>query len=206
MSWAPAAPHAPATLERLTRDARAMAARARGVLGIEAGDLVAAGWLAYVAAADRGVRHPGCCARARGAMLDAVRQWIGTPWDHDTGERLAVLVPLSDALPAPGPAARATRTRLPRGVRRALAQLTPLERDTLHRMCVLGWDHPTMADTLGITRAASVSRRAWALAKVRALVTSPPRGAPRDTPRRRHSSPNPGGRRGSSRPVGRISH
>lgn len=205
-------PYAPDTLARLTRDARAVSASVRGMLGLAPDDLVGAGWLAYVAAAARGLSHASCCTRARFAMVDAVRVWGGAPFCHRTGARLAALVsladylvdfpsgerpahprfdavalhgrlvPVVDVLVAPTSPPKATRTRLPRAVRRALDGLTPAHRTALHDWCVRGWDAATSADAAGVSPAVMATRRCQAVYRLRAAV-----GAPCDTPRRRNT-------------------
>jgi len=178
---APADPHAPRTLAQLTAMSRVLAATVRGAMGLTADDLLSCGWLGYVSAADRGLGHAGCMARARGAMLDAMRTWDGTPFDHQTGARTTQHVPLFEL--APVTLAPAPRSRLPRPIRRALAVLTPRERTALHCWTVRGWSHEIIADHLGVTTGTSGRVRHDALAKLRAVA-----GASCDRPRRRASS------------------
>lgn len=172
-------PHAPSVLDRLTRDARAVAASVTGVMGLTPDDLVSAGWLAFAAAAARGVGVAGCHVRARHAMTDEVRAWIGTPWDHRTGEKRVALVPLTPDLSAPSSPPDTPRTRLPRRVMRAVRQLPRREQLALHAWTVRGWDHATIAAYLKISEGNSGYLRSRALQRLRGAV-----GAPCDRPRR----------------------
>lgn len=188
MIEAPRAPRSPLAADdpRLLVALRAEAAAVlfrdlRPGLGLEPGDLVSAGWLAYVTS--DATLHAGCLARARGAMLDEVRRWYGAPWDHRTGARLPgwQLVQGDAALAAADErAARAreqaagdrhrTRTRLPRRVRRALAQLPVRERRALWLWTVRDWPHEEIAVALGTSVGTSGRLRHQALGRLRAAL------------------------------------
>ena len=173
-----ASPHAPETITQLAAMSRALASVVRGAMGLTADDLLSCGWLGYVSAAERGIGHPGCMARARGAMLDAMRTWDGLPYCHKTGQRIAfgVALPDTEAFVPVAP----QRSRLPRVVRRALQSLSLAERTALHLWTVRGWDHALIARHLQIPEGTSASLRHRAIKKLRAVV-----GVSRDRPRQR---------------------
>lgn len=155
--------------------ARAVASTVRERLGQSADDLLADGWLGYADAAARGLGHAGCMARARGAMLDGVRAWGGLPRDHGDGCPTVVLCGVSTVL-ADAPAPR-RRTRLPKAVRRALAQLPVRQRRALQLWTMQGAGHPEIAATLACAEGTSARLRHEALQSLRARfdVRSPAR-------------------------------
>lgn len=173
--------YATSTIQRLERDARAVAASVRGVLGVEPGDLVSAGWLAYVAAQERGLGHAGCAQRARYAMIDEVRDWIGTPVDHGKGAPSILFVPVEDVLVSQT-APRATRTRLPRRVRSALRRLPARSRSVLTALYLRGWPVHLVAAECGMTSGAVCNAHRRGLQHLSAAV-----GASSDTWRRTSS-------------------
>lgn len=162
--------HSDVTMDRLTRDARAVAASVRGVLGVEPGDLVSAGWLAYVEAQSRGLGHAGCAQRARFAMIDEVRGWIGTPFDHGKGAPQVTFVPLAEALPTEQADTRRTRSRLPRRVRSALKRLSPRAREVLTALYVHGWSVSLVAEAYNITAGTVCNARTRGLQQLCAAV------------------------------------
>jgi DNA-directed RNA polymerase specialized sigma24 family protein len=170
---------APATLERLVRDARALSASVRGVLGVEPDDLVSAGWLAYTEGEARGYGHAWCASRARFAMIDELSAIIGTPRCRETDAQLVRHTPLATSgLSAPNPN-RATRTRLPRPVRRALGNLSEEDQAILRCAYLLGWSNTLCIEHFGWTPNTWYFRLRRALSRIRTTV-----GASHDTLRR----------------------
>lgn len=164
-------PHAASTLAQLQATSRALASRVRGAMGLEAGDLLSAGWLGYVSAAAQGKQHAGCLARARGAMLDTMRGWDGAMVHRAGYWELLQPVEMPDLVEVDAPP---KRQRLPRRVERALRQLPPKERTALWHWTVRGWDHDLIAEHLRITTTASGGLRFRALARLRAAVGGSP--------------------------------
>lgn len=192
--------YATSTIQRLERDARAVAASVRGVLGVEPGDLVSAGWLAYAAAQERGLGHAGCAQRARYAMIDEVRDWIGTPVDHGKGAPSVRFVPLEDVTVVAEATARATRSRLPRRVRSALRRLPARSRSVLTKLYLRGWPVHLVAAECGLTSGAVCNAHRRGLQHLSAAV-----GASSDTRRRTGSFHRVAGlAAGSSSPQRRM--
>jgi RNA polymerase sigma factor (sigma-70 family) len=159
-----------APLDALRATSRALCASVVGLLGLEPDDLLSAGWLGWQSAAARGLDAAGCRARARGAMLDAIRQWGGLPFDHRTGTVTAAWVDLSAAQSQPVSSVAPRRSRLPARVRRAVSRLPARDRHALTLWTVAGYDHAQIAETLGVTVGTSGRIRSEALAVLRAQL------------------------------------
>ena len=144
-------------------------ARRGGALGITHGDLVSAGWLGYVES--RAGTHAGRLVRARYAMRDEVRRWLDEP-PADRQGRIGWRQSPSLARHAAPTAAHATRTKLPRRVKRALRALPVRERRALYLWTVRGWDHALVAGALGVSVSRAGSVRCEALQHLRSTLAA----------------------------------
>jgi len=182
---APPLPHDTAILLRLHVIAKTiLASRHEGPCQVE--DLVAAGWLGFRDAWERGVAANAkylktfAFRRAEGAMLDEIRRWNGVPWypvqhpvhldqlEDGDWETLSVDGPDTDVLPFVMPPA--LRDRLDE----ALRTLTRREREAVQYSFFEDLPMIDVSEKMGISISVAYLYRWAAVQKLRKYFTAEP--------------------------------